>query len=139
MGWAAAASAGDRLPRNLQGLVMDELTRVALVGTSKASGAVVTQEAIADAGIAELKDVSTEERILLRAGARSLYSQAGFRPIGKVPPLERPRAETQGALSATSEQLLVRAWDVDSCRLIQSLLREVEKRGMILSASLLTR
>ena len=63
---------------------MDELTKMALVGTSQYGGSVPPTDHPAFALLAGIPENDREELLLLRSGTQAVYDLAGHRPVMNV-------------------------------------------------------
>src|SRR5689334_2355697 len=84
---ATRRAGGQRLLPTHGGRLMDALLNVALAGTAHGGQAPVAASAPFDRLLAQLPADDPEQRILLTAGARAVYQQAGRqpRPGGALP------------------------------------------------------
>jgi Family of unknown function (DUF5691) len=108
---------------------MDELTRIALVGTSKSVGT-TAEEHPADTLLDE-QTIDAEEALLLRAAVRSIFDQSGcmpskdVRPVSPAPPDEAPCGSVrlagllQNSLIADPKGLLIEfLQQMKECRVV---------------------
>jgi hypothetical protein len=111
--------------------LMDELTRVALIGTSKYAGPLPGSDHPAIALCASLADDDRERSLLLQFGARSIYDLAGREPVTGIEPLAAAPPETKKTASAKLARLLQTAAS-DSTDLLIDFLRQLQARQVVL-------
>jgi hypothetical protein len=87
--------------------MIDNLTRLALTGTSRQPNATIRTDLPVDLLLESLAEESAERRLLLAAGAAAVYRSAG-QPLPSAPPAtSAAAAETRPSCSAKMAQLLV--------------------------------
>lgn len=115
---------------------MEELARVALVGTSRHPGGTADAEHPADVLVASLACDDRERAFLLQAGARAVYEQCGRTAEEAVAPAPAP-AETRPFAPPQLVGLLENAMAAGSWDLFVEFLRQLEATGLLLPAELL--
>jgi Family of unknown function (DUF5691) len=86
---------------------MDALAKLAIAGTSRSPNAAVRSDLPTEPLIDSLTIDSLERRLLLSAGAASLYRSAGRRPLPASPAVAAAAAESRPSCSAKVARLLV--------------------------------
>lgn len=116
---------------------MEDLARIALVGTSRHPQAAPDAEHPAESLVAALATDDREQAFLLRAGARALFEQCG-RPLGEkreppapAPPESRPFAPPQLA------GLLQNAMASSAWEMLAEFLGEMDAAGLLLPPEIL--
>ena len=116
---------------------MDELTKVALVGTSKFAGAVQATDHPTAALIPGVVDECRERSLLLRCGARAVYDMAGKRSVADIAPLAPAPVETGKVASRKLAGLLQAAATIGGNELLIDFLRQMNERAVILPPEVL--
>ena len=117
---------------------MDDLARIALVGTSKQPAAADGDSPHpADTLVAAVASEDREHRFLLRAGARAAYEQCGWRPPGGITALEPAPPETLPIASSRILGLLQNAIASSSWDLLIEFLQQLAGLGLVLPPELL--
>lgn len=117
---------------------MEELARIALVGTSRlASAPAADAQDPCDALVAALGDEDRERGFLLRAGVRAVYEECGrvARPEVSVPeasPRESRPVAAQKTVGLLRNAIASQSWD-----LLAEFLRQLEATGLVLPPELL--
>ena len=112
--------------------MMDELTKIALVGTSKHAGPLPTPSHPAAALVAGLADDDRERSLLLRWGARAVYDLAGRQAVTGIEPIGPAPLETNKMASRKLADLLQAAVAADGHELLIDCLRQMEARLVVL-------
>ena len=109
--------------------MIDNLTRLALTGTSRQPNAAIYTELPVDPLLESLAEESTERRLLLAAGAAALYRSAG-KPLLLAPPATSAAAvETRPPCSAKVAQLLVDLVGTKQVELIVEAVQLLDQAG----------
>ena len=116
---------------------MDELTKIALVGTSKYAGSLPEPDHPAAALVTGLADDDRERSLLLRAGARAAYDLAGRRAVTGVEPIAPAPAETNKTVSRTLTGLLQTVVAAGGHELVIDCLRQMHEQAIVLPPELL--
>src|SRR5262245_1427553 len=106
MGRSRSAHAGRAAGRTLLEVLMDDLTKIALVGTSKYAGSVAGGDHPAAALIVGSDGDDREGSLLLRCGARAIYAMAGHRSVAGIVPVAPSGVETKKTASRKLAALL---------------------------------
>ncbi len=118
---------------------MDELTKVALLGTSRYSGPIPTGDHPAASLVAGGASGDREELLLLACGAQAVYALAGRLPeMGiepGVPALEETKKPASRKLAALLESAVAEQGDT----LLLEFLKLMDGRGVVLPPDLLPR
>jgi hypothetical protein len=117
---------------------MDELTKMALVGTSKYAGNVAGVDHPAAALFAGLDEADRERSLLLRCGARAVYELAGHRPAAGVEPGTPSPVETKKTASRKLAVLLESAIAETGNGLLLDFLSQMHDQEVVLPPELLT-
>src|SRR5579872_2834190 len=116
---------------------MDELTKIALVGTSKAGASAAIDSRHPTDALLGGEVGSAEESLLLRAGVRAVYRQAGrvadLSPAAIAP--SPPDSKSRG--SARLAGLLENAFTTDSTDLLCEILRQMAGGDVLLPCEVL--
>ncbi|HEX3449331.1 MAG TPA: DUF5691 domain-containing protein [Isosphaeraceae bacterium] len=115
---------------------MNELAKIALVGTSKYAGPLPATEHLAVA-LGGLEDEDRERSLLLRCGANAVYRLAGQRAIAGIEPTVPAPPETKRTASPGVSRLLQDAVTTGGNNLLIDLLRQMEARSIVLPPALL--
>ena len=116
---------------------MDELTKIALVGTSKYAGPVSTDEHPATALVAGMAGEDRERSLLLRCGAQSVYRLAGRRAVAGIDPIAPAPPETAKTASRELAGLLRTAVATGRTDLLIDFLRQMQARPVVLPPEVL--
>lgn len=111
---------------------MDELTKIALVGTSKDTGPVPTSDHPALALVAGLQLDDRERLLLLQCGAQAVYALAGQRGITGINPIAPAPPETKKMASPKLAGLLHVAVTSGRTDLLLDYLRQLLARQVVL-------
>lgn len=116
----------------------EAIVNAALVGSSRAA----VEEALPDTApegrlVGGLDDTSAQQRLLLAAGARSVYRLAGYTPERVDVPLEPAPAETKTICPPNVAQLLHELFPKGDVYLQQEALERMIAAGMILPPEML--
>jgi len=116
---------------------MDELTKIALVGTSKYAGPITAAENPAAALVAGSASEDREGSLLLRCGARSIYDLAGQRAVAGIEPVAPAPPETVKTASRKLAALLHTAIASGRTDLLIDFLRQMRARTVVLPPEVL--
>jgi hypothetical protein len=109
------------------------------VGPAKAGVTAIALDHPADEGVAKVGDLPLEERVLLQAGARAVYRQAGLRARSGVEAIAGPGREERSGLGPRASQLLTQTWDQKATPVLYVLLGEMRQANRLLPAELIPR
>jgi hypothetical protein len=115
---------------------MDELTKIALVGTSRHAGALPIDDAIATL-LPDFSGDDREEQTLVQAGTKSIYGMAGGRPLADVGAVDPALPETERAASRKLAGLLQNALAAGAGDLLIEFLRRMQASRVLLPPDLL--
>lgn len=115
---------------------MDDLLKVALAGTLRSGGAPPTATTPTDALVPAEGDHGAERRVLLLAGARAIYRQAGLAPRA-VPAPERAPDDPLPSCSPGAAQLLARLLGGEQVEIVPEALERLRRAGLRLPHPLL--
>lgn len=118
---------------------MDELTRMALAGTSKHSGAAAVDSSHpAEALAGQLASDDREHVFLLRAAARAVYTQCGQVARTDIEPLAAAPDEVRGTMPAALSNALQHAMVTTEAReVLVEFLRQLDEARLLLLPELL--
>jgi Family of unknown function (DUF5691) len=116
---------------------MDELTKIALVGTSKYSGDVSSLDDPASALVAGLGEDDRERSLLLRCGTQAIYGLAGRRSIAGIATVAPAADETKKTASRKLADLLESAITEKENGLLLDFLSQMRERDVVLPPELL--
>jgi hypothetical protein len=116
---------------------MDELTKIALIGTSKHTGPIATSDHPAAALAASLQLEDREQSLLLQCGAQAVYDLAGERGVTGIDPAPSAPPETQKIASPRLASLLQSAFTSARTDLVLDYLRQLRARQVALPFDLL--
>jgi len=111
---------------------MDELTKIALVGTSKYTGPVSSSENPAAALVAGSKEDDRERSLLLRCGLQAVYGLAGRRGVAGIDLSAPAPPETRTIASPKLAGLLQSAVTSGRTDLLLDYLRQLQSRQVVL-------
>jgi len=111
---------------------MDELTKIALVGTARYTGPVPGSEHPAAALVAGSDTAERERVLLLRCGAQSIYGLAGRCAVAGIDPMAPAPPETKNVASRKLAALLQGAAASDEGNLLVDFLDQMAARGIVL-------
>jgi len=118
--------------------MMEELARIALVGTARhAAAASCAADHPAEGLVARLGGGEREHLFLLRAGARAAYEQCGQVGQPGIPAIEPAPPETRRVAAGRLVGLLQNAIVSSSWDLLVEFLRQLDALGLVLPAELL--
>jgi Family of unknown function (DUF5691) len=109
--------------------MIDNLTRVALTGTSRQPNATVRTDLPVDSLLESLAEESAERRLLLAAGAAAVYRSAGQPLPPAAPATSAAAVETRPPCSAKMAQLLVDLVGTKQVELIVEAAQLLEQAG----------
>ena len=115
---------------------MDELAKIAVVGTAKYAGPLPVTEQLA-AALAGVADDDRERSLLLQSGARAVYRLAGQRAIAGIESTDPAPPETKRMASRRLTGLLQNAVATGSNNLLIDFLRQMQMRSVVLPPDLL--
>ncbi len=118
---------------------MDELTKVALLGTSRYSGPIPTGDQPAASLVAAEPSADREESLLLACGAQAVYALAGRLPESGIEPGVPALEETKKPASRRIASLLESASAEQGNTLLLEFLKLMAGRGVVLPPDLLPR
>ena len=118
---------------------MDELTKVALLGTSRYAGPIPTGDHPAASLVAGGTPADREDSLLLACGAQAVYALAGRLPESGIDPAVPAVEETKKAASRALAALLESALGEQANTLLLEFLKLMETRGVVLPPDLLPR
>jgi hypothetical protein len=116
---------------------MDELTKIALVGTSKYAGSFSNSDHPAVALVSDSADNDREGSLLLACGAKSVYELAGRRSVAAIDPVAPSAPETKKAASRKLAVLLEDALSEKGNELLLDFLSQMGQRQVVLPPELL--
>jgi hypothetical protein len=122
---------------------MDELTKIALVGTSRHGGDVTAEDhptcalLTGVAGNAAVSGNDREELLLMRSGARAIYDMAGRKPITEVVAVEPAPREVCRTVSRKLAGLLQNALVTNASDLLVDFLRQMQGSRIVAPPDLL--
>jgi len=116
---------------------MDELTKIALVGTSKYAGPMPDGEHPAATLVAGLAGEDRERSLLLRCGAQSVYHLAGRRAVAGIDQTAPALPETGKTASRELAALLHTAIASSRTDLLIDFLRQMQARPVVLPPEVL--
>jgi hypothetical protein len=116
---------------------MDELTKVALVGTTRFTGVVPGNEQPAAALVADSSPSSRERVLLLRCGVESIYGMAGRRPTEDIDPVTPAPPETRKLPSRRLAAILADAAENNQNDLVIDFLEHMAGHGVVVPPELL--
>jgi hypothetical protein len=116
---------------------MHPLLKAALLGTGKASGPVPPTGTALDPLIARLADGSAERSLLLAAGARAVYRQAGRRVVQGAPPPVPAAEETRPICPPAVAEVAGRVLGGEHRGLLPEICEHLAARGRRLPETLL--
>jgi hypothetical protein len=116
---------------------MDELTKMALVGTSQYGGTVPTADHPAFALLAELPENDREELLLLRSGTQAVYDLAGHRPVMNVAAIAPAPTEDCRKASRKLAGLLQNALATNASDLLIGFLQQMQGARIVAPPDLL--
>ncbi len=116
---------------------MDELARIALVGTAKHPAASRVDESHpADALLGALTGDNCEHAFLLRAGVQAVFGQSGH-TAREAPPIEPSPPETKPVASSEIAGLLQTATSSDAHDLFLDFISQLNEAGLLLPPDML--
>jgi hypothetical protein len=116
---------------------MDELTRIAMIGTARFTGPLPRTEHPVDALFAGLDQGDRERALLLRVGAQSVYSVAGHKGVTGIEPPEPSPAETTTVASRSIARLLDTAAATADAELLVDCFAQMSARRVVVPNHLL--
>lgn len=116
---------------------MDELTKIALVGTARSAADVAADEHPAGGLCAGVATADREEQLLLRSGARAVYDLAGREPIAGVEAISPALPESRRVGSRKLAGLLQNALATNANDLLVEFLRQMEASRIVVPPDLL--
>jgi hypothetical protein len=116
---------------------MDELTKIALVGTSKFAGSVSTLDHPASALVEGAGGDDRERSLLLRCGTQAIYGLAGHRCIAGIAMVAPAPPETKKTASRKLAALLENAISENENGLLLDFLSGMRERDVVLPPELL--
>ena len=116
---------------------MDELTKIALVGTSKYAGPLPEPDHPAVALVTGLADDDRERSLLLRWGTRSVCELAGRRAVAGIEPIVPAPSETKKTASRTLAGLLQTIVAAGGQELLIDCLRQMHEQAVVLPPAVL--
>jgi Family of unknown function (DUF5691) len=116
---------------------MDELTKIALVGTSKYAGRIAGCDHPAAVLFAGSEDDDRERSLLLRCGAQAVYELAGHRPVAGVEGVTPASKETKRTPSRKLAALLESALSETGNGLLLDFLSQMHDQQVVLPPELL--
>ncbi|HEX6542666.1 MAG TPA: DUF5691 domain-containing protein [Ktedonobacterales bacterium] len=117
---------------------MESMTNAALVGSARASLNDALPSATPEGRlVGSLSAESVERRLLLAAGARAIYRQAGYKPKRLTTPLEPAPAETRRVCPANAVDLMHQLFTERASELLREALGRMIAAGLILPPEIL--
>jgi Family of unknown function (DUF5691) len=116
---------------------MDELTKIAMIGTGKLTGPLPPTEHPVDALFARREDGDREHSLLLRIGAQAVYAVAGRKGPGGIELPEASPPETKALASRAMARLLETAAATAESRLLLEFFGRMSARRVVLPHHLL--
>jgi hypothetical protein len=116
---------------------MDELNKIAMIGTARFTGPLPQSEHPVDALFSGLDQGDRERALLLRVGARSVYSLAGYKGVTGIEPPEPSPAESRTVASRPIARLLETAAATGDAELLLDCFAQMSARQVVLPNHLL--
>jgi hypothetical protein len=116
---------------------MDDLTKIALVGTSRNTAAITSDHHPAGALLAGMEVEDREAALLLHSGARAIYDAAGRRPITGVAAVTPAEPEPSRVASRKLAGLLANAVTTSATDLLMDFLCQMQGNRLVVPPDLL--
>jgi hypothetical protein len=116
---------------------MDELTKIALAGTSSYPGSVVLDDHPAAALAASVPETDRERSLLIQCAIRSIYETAGSKGVSGLEPLAPAPEETRKVASRRVVMMLRNALKEVDTYLLIDYLNQMRARGVIVPPDVL--
>lgn len=117
--------------------MMDDLTKVALAGTSRGGQSSLTMSDDLGAELVGQLESDAEDTLLLRAGVQTVCEQAGRLTTSDVPPISPAPVDSRANGSRRLAGLLQNAFATNSKELLVEFLRQMQGGGLVLPPDLL--